>query len=50
MATKKEIQELTPEERRAILDEAFTRKQREIEDAIIARELARRAAEPKKSS
>jgi hypothetical protein len=46
---KKEIQELTPEERRAILHEAFKRKQREIEDAIIARELDRRTNETKKN-
>ncbi len=42
---KKQIENLTPEERRAILDRARERKQREIEDEIIARELARQAAE-----
>lgn len=50
MATKKQIQELTAEERRAILEEARKRKEREIEDAIIARELARRAGELEKRS
>jgi hypothetical protein len=41
----KEIQDLTPDERRAILDQARRRQAREFEDELIARELARQAAE-----
>ncbi len=48
--TNKEIKDLTPEERAAILQQARERQQRELEDRIIARELARREQETQEAS
>jgi hypothetical protein len=43
--TTRNPEDLTPEERRAILQRSYERRRREYENEIIARELAREAQE-----
>ena len=44
---KKQIENLTPDERRQILEQARSRARREVEDRMIAEELAQQEAEAK---
>ncbi len=45
MKKKPNPEELTPEERKAVLERSFERKRRELENELIARQLALEAQE-----